>query len=303
MNIRIYAKLMLSAFFWGGSAIAGKYALQDYSPALVTFARFFIAALIVFLLVNTKKTLLTVGLKQHLQLFIIALAGVSLCYYFYFRGLLLSSAFNAGIIEATTPLLTLLIAALCGMERLTLRQLSGLLIAWLGVGVTMTNGDWRRLAGDGYNVGDLLLLVSTLCFGVYNILTRRWQMAIPDRVFMFWFFFYGSMALLPWLIGEAWRQPAAFSPRAALQPLPLLSILFMAAGGSVIAYLFFNQGIRAIGASAAAAFINLVPFVTVFLSVCLLGERVGIFQWTGAVTILVGVLVASQRRRAALARS
>ncbi|MFE8146144.1 DMT family transporter [Brenneria goodwinii] len=293
MNGRIYVKLMLSAFFWGSSVVAGKYALQIYRPSEISFFRFFIAAVIMFFLVNPKKAIFVISPRNHLRLFILSLAGVTLCYYFSFNGLHLSSAFNTGIIEATTPLLTLLIAVVCGMERMTFNQLAGLITAYLGIGITISNGSWQALVNADYNSGDILILLSTLCFAIYNILTRKWQLAIPDRVFMFYFFFYGCLALLPWLILDAGNR-VAIPWYDALRPLPLFSILFMAAGGSVVAYLFFNQGISAIGVSKAASFINLVPLVTVFLSVGLLGETAGVSQWLGAVIILAGVFLANK---------
>ncbi|MDX5627065.1 MULTISPECIES: DMT family transporter [unclassified Brenneria] len=291
MNIRVYIKLALSAFFWGGSAIAGKYALQVYSPSFVTFFRFFIAALIMFIIVRRDHASLRLDTRNHLQLFIIASAGVSMCYYFYFNGLYHSSAFNAGIIEATIPLLTLLFAALCKMERIMLYQLFGLTIAYVGVGLTITNGSWKVIKEASYNIGDIMLLISTVCFGVYNVLTKRWQIKIPGMVFMFYFFFYGSIALFPWFFNG---QKESFSTDINMLSLAWVAILFMSLGGSVIAYLFFNQGIAEIGASRAASFINLVPFITVFLSVIVLRERSELFQWMGAAIILAGVFIANK---------
>lgn len=290
MIIKTYATLILSAFFWGASAIAGKYALQVYTPSIVTFLRFFVAALIMLLLVWKQRKTLVPGIHIHLRLFIIALTGVSLCYYFYFNGLYASTAFNAGIIEATIPLLTLLLATLCRMEKVSRYQITGLVMAYFGVMITITDGDWRVIVESSYNTGDILLLLSTVCFGVYNILTRRWQMAIPGKVFMFWFFFYGSLALVPWLIID---HAPPLRQELVTPLLALAAIIFMSLGGSVIAYFLFNQGIAEIGASRAASFINLVPVITVFLSVFVLKEQAGIFQWTGAIVILTGVCIAN----------
>lgn len=68
----------------------------------------------------------------------------------------------------------------------------------------------------------------------------------------------------------------------------------MALCGSVMAYLFFNEGISKIGVSKASSFINLVPLITAFLSIYVLGEKTTIPQWIGAAVILSGILLSNK---------
>ncbi|WP_413742354.1 DMT family transporter [Sodalis sp. RH15] len=294
MNIKVYIALSLSAFFWGGSAIAGKYALDVFVPSIVTFLRFFIAALIILCFIKDKNKLIRIDLITHLRMFVTAIFGVTLCYYFYFNGLNGSSAFNAGIIEATIPLITLLIAAMSGMEHVKPWQLFGLIIAYLGVTITITGGDLNILSAASYNIGDVMLLVSTLCFGIYNVLIKRWVIPLPGMIRMFYLFFYGSIAFLPWVVADAFHLQFYCYPGKSITFISIASLLFMSIGGSVLAYLFFNQGIDKIGATKAASFINLVPFITVLLSVFVLKEPAGLFKWLGALIIIAGVMLSNR---------
>jgi len=293
MNIKVYTTLAFSAFFWGGSAIAGKYAMAVFIPSVVTFMRFFLAALIIYIFIKNKKQLLHISFNMHLRMFITALFGVTLCYYFYFTGLNSSSAFNAGIIEATIPLITLVIASMLGMESVKPWQLLGLIIAYLGVAITISGGKWTSITGAAYHFGDIMLLVSTLCFGIYNVLIKRWIIPLSGMVRMFLLFFYGSLALLPWLLLDIYRQVNFCYPGQAISMISIGSLLFMSVGGSVLAYLFFNRGIDEIGATKAASFINLVPFITVFLSVTVLREPADIIKWVGALVIISGVMISN----------
>ncbi|WP_162366420.1 DMT family transporter [Acerihabitans arboris] len=294
MRMKVYITLSLSAFFWGGSAIAGKYALAVFVPSFVTFIRFFLAAAIIFILIDNKKQLLHINWVTHVRMLVTAIFGVTLCYYFYFNGLNTSSAFNAGIIEATIPLITLLIASLSGMERVKPWQLLGLIVAYLGVAITISGGNWHSVKDSSYNIGDIMLLISTLCFGVYNVLIKRWNIPISGMVRMFFLFLYGSLAFLPWVFTDAYHQVAFCYPGRTITLISIASIIFMSIGGSVLAYLFFNQGIDEIGATKAASFINLVPFITVFLSVFVLKEPAGLVQWIGAVVIISGVMLSNR---------
>ncbi|EHT3572056.1 DMT family transporter [Salmonella enterica] len=292
--INVYLKLVFVAFFWGASTIAGKIALQYSTPAIVIFFRFFIATIIMLPILWIKKEPINIELRSHIKSAIISLAGVSFCYYLYFNGLNLSSAFNAGVIEAITPLVTVLFAFLLNMERINSYQISGLILAYLGVLMTITKGNWNILTTSDYNTGDILLLLSTFCFGAYNILTKRWQININPNVFMFYFFLYGCLTLSPWLIYSGWKD-FYNEMNKMFNPAPLAAEVFMALCGSVMAYLFFNEGIAKIGVSKTSSFINLVPLITALLSVYLLDEIANIYQWTGAAIILAGVFLSNKQ--------
>ncbi|EBW6364408.1 EamA family transporter [Salmonella enterica subsp. enterica serovar Oranienburg] len=128
-------------FFGGASAIAGKIALQYCPPSMVIFFRFLISAIIMALILLYKKESFNIDFHSHIKSTIISLVGVSFCYYLYFNGLDLSSAFNAGITEATTPLITMIFAFLLKMERINIYQVAGLILAYVGVLITMTKGN------------------------------------------------------------------------------------------------------------------------------------------------------------------
>jgi drug/metabolite transporter (DMT)-like permease len=74
--------------------------LESLLPSQVTFLRFFIAFVIlgIFILV-IKQYKVKISLFEHIKLAILGFVGIALCYYFYFKGLYYSTAFNAGLIE------------------------------------------------------------------------------------------------------------------------------------------------------------------------------------------------------------
>ncbi|GAL33087.1 metabolite transporter (DMT) superfamily [Vibrio maritimus] len=176
----------------------------------------------------------------------------------------------------------------------------GFLAAYVGVVYIVFDGQLEKLLSIEYSVGDLLLLVSTFCFAVYNIFVERNKQDTPNHLFMYYTFLYGSLLLLPWPLLEWWITNSTM----VLKPVGLdaiVAVLFMALGGSVVAYLFFNQAISVIGAASASSIINLVPVITVFLSVFYLKEEISISQWIGSAIIFVGVAISNyepKRRQA-----
>lgn len=296
MHKSIYIKLILSAFFWGSSAIAGKIAMEDFIPSVTTFSRFFIAALILFIYVFSQKAFVKLTITDHIKLMILGFIGVTLCYYFYFQGLFLSSAFNAGLIEATIPLLTLFFAILIKEEAVDIQKSSGFILAYLGVFIIIAKMDIRNIIHSSYNLGDVLLLLSTLFFAIYNILIKKFHLKGSFLIKTAYIFLYGSLALLPWVFYDIATTRTLYQIGGSAHLISVTSLLFMAVGGSVLAYIFFNQGIHVIGASAASSFINLVPCITLILSIFILGEKPIIYQWIGAFIIFAGVILANRKR-------
>lgn len=285
----VQIKLIFSAIFWGSSAIAGKILLENTLPSQVTFLRFFLAFIILglFLLAN-RKHFSKITFIEHIKLAVLGCVGIALCYYFYFTGLHYSSAFNAGLLEATIPLVTLAISVLIGEEQFHLENTIGFIIAYIGVVIIVSKLELSVVINSNYNFGDILLLIGTLCFGIYNVLLRKFKFNFKSQYLkLFLIFMYGSIAILFWLIYDLKHTTMNWS----FSFVEVISIILLSFGASVLAYVFFNEGINKAGASKASAFINLVPIVTIILSVLILKEKPVLSQVIGSIVILLGVYI------------
>ncbi len=240
-----YIKLIISAFFWGSSAIAGKILFKVSCPSQVSFLRFFLAfCFIGFFLLIKRKYFVFVSFSEHLKLAILGVVGIALCYYFYFKGLYLSSAFNAGIIESTIPLITLFISVMVGEEKFELANTIGFIIAYIGVIIIVTKMDLSIIINSNYNFGDVLLLLSTLCFGIYNVLVKKFHFKFKSQYMkLLLIFMYGSIAIFFWLIVDLQTTSMVWD----FSLLEIVAILVLSLGASVLSYIFFNHGISKLG--------------------------------------------------------
>ena len=101
----IYLKLLLTAFFWGGTFIAGRIVAQDVGPFSAAFFRFMIAS--VFLLLFTYKLEGKFELPQKGQwipVFLLGMTGVFSYNVFFFKGLKIISAGRAAVIIAKSDI-------------------------------------------------------------------------------------------------------------------------------------------------------------------------------------------------------
>ena len=108
-----------------------------------------------------------------------------------------------------------------------------------------------------------------------------------------WTVAVGALALL---VLAQWQQPPL--PQLAQQPLPVFLILgYMAVCGTVLAYIFWLQGIQALGPQRAAITFNLVPVSALLVNLAL-GTPPTLEQCLGLLLVFAGVLVASGARPA-----
>jgi drug/metabolite transporter (DMT)-like permease len=104
-----------------------------------------------------------------------------------------------------------------------------------------------------------------------------------------WTLLLGAAGLLPFAL------PGLLSaPWGALPPVFWLSLAWLVLFPTLVAYVFWMEGIRRAGAGAAAAFMFLCPVSALLLSAAWLGERPGPLQLAGGLLLLLGVRLAGR---------
>lgn len=280
-----YSLVTIAAFFWGANFLLGGYVIHDIPPLWAAALRFTLGAALMFAIVGVKRERMWPALRQHGAIYallgVVGIVGFNL---FFFYALRYTSANNAALIMATNPLLTtLLVAAMLG-ERVSLRHWLALPIALAGVAVVVTHGDLHDLLALQLSHGDVLMLCADIFWALYNVLCRRYMPSATPLVNTTGIMMVGAIVLLAVALGSG-SYPAALSTKAAV------SLGIMAAGGTVLAYLFWSMGIAKLGAARTAIFLNLVPVFAMLLGVLVEDIPTGA-QLVGGLLVLVGVTVA-----------
>jgi len=100
----------------------------------------------------------------------------------------------------------------------------------------------------------------------------------------------GDLVVLPFWIGEM-----ALGRRIAWTPTTLVALLSVALFSSVLAYIFWNRGVEAVGAQVAGLFIHLMPVFGVLLAWLFLDERLHLYHVAGIALILTGIALTTRR--------
>ncbi len=169
---RVLLPLMTSVLF-SGSYIAGKYTTLDLGPLTTTLLRYFIALLFLSsLLLHYKGSALILRRRDIVPALLLGLFGIVGYHYFFFLSLRYTEVANTAIINALSPVLTSVAAAIVIKERLSRGNYAGVLVAFLGVLILLSRGDIDTILAFRFNKGDLLMLLSVACWVVYELLIR-----------------------------------------------------------------------------------------------------------------------------------
>lgn len=289
MHLRAYFFLVIAALCWGGNAVVGKLAIGHVSPMILTMWRWIFACALIFALSLPQLKKDWPVVKRHLPL----LFGLGAIGYTLFNVLLYSAvhyttAINVTIEQAAIPFLIFLANLLFFRIRISLAQVIGFSLTLVGVALTASHGDLKSLLELELNFGDALMLIAVAAYAAYTILLR-WRPPVDWRTLMAIPALAALLCTLP-LVGWEISSGNAVWPDAYGWVVALYTALF----ASLVAQIFYVQGIVHIGANRAGLFINLVPVFGTLLSVLILGEELYGFHILALVLALGGIAIAER---------
>jgi drug/metabolite transporter (DMT)-like permease len=287
-NGPITVRFVLLALVWGASFLLIKVGDGGLSPAQVVFARLGFGALALGIVVAVTRTSLPRDWRTWGHLAVLAITLCVLPFLLFAVAEQHVSSGLASILNATTPLMTMLVTVLAlRQEQLTATRVSGLLLGFLGV-VTLT-GPWQS-SGGGSVLAELACLGATLCYGIGFTYLRRFitpRGLTPVSV--------GFCQVLAGTVLVALTLPWTRLPAPHLSGSIVLSMIVLGAAGTGIAYVWNTQIVAAWGAVNGAAVTYLTPIVGVVLGIVVLHEPLRWNEPVGAVLVILGVLTAHGR--------
>jgi drug/metabolite transporter (DMT)-like permease len=288
-----YLLLTLAALFWTGNWVVGRMLADLVPPSALTFWRWAIAVTLLLPFVGPRlwsaRRLLA---REWRPLVVLGLLGGGLHNVLQYWGLDYTLATNGAILNATTPVLIIVLGTLVFGDPFPRRAAAGAAIALLGTLALITRLDYAMLASVGPNRGDLLIFVSMMMLSGYTVGLRRRPAGLDPLSFLACF---AIVALVPVGIGYAIEHAAG--QRIVLNPTSIAGMLYIAVFPALLAYLFWDIGVRAVGAARAGVFMYLMPVFGSVLGMALLGERFALYHAVGMGLIFAGVAIATRARR------
>ena len=273
---------------WGCSFIFIKLGLEFLTPFGVAFVRCALGAITLLIVVKIKKIKLPSDKSTWRKLWILAmLLNVIPGILFAYAEVYVTSVL-AGIINATTPLATLIVMLIAFREeRLKVEQIIGIIIGAIGVMVVL--GIWQGV-GENQLTGVIALLIAVTCYGIsfpYTVrniipLGLKPEAAATTQLVM------AAITLLPFYLFDGISQDN-------YRTSSLLAMLALGILGSGVAYIWNFSIIAAAGSSIASSVTYLTPVVAIIVGWVFLGEALSWFEPVGALLVIIGAATSQGR--------
>lgn len=281
---------LVVGFIWGCSFIFIKGGLEFLTPIGVAFIRCALGALTLYTFAKIKKIDLPRGKKALFHIWIVSLLLNVFPGIFFALAETEVTSILAGIINAVTPLMTLMAILLVNREeRPKLTQIIGLLLGFTGVLIVL--GAWNGLGDNPWWAVGILLLAVT-CYGFSFPYTRRFVLPLGLRTeaIVSQQLILASFTLLPlYLIDGIAKDEYRVGP--------VLSMIALGVFGSGFAYLWNFKVMQIAGSAIASSVTYLTPVVAVIVGIIFLGEKVTWNEPAGALVVLLGAAIAQERIR------
>ena len=279
--------MVLSMTCWGFSWTSGKI-LSAYSDSLtISFVRFLITFISLFLVVLALKDKFVIK-KSGLADLTIASALLSLYTYLFFQGLVYGKAGAGGVlVTVLNPIVAYAITIALAKRRPTRNETIGLLLGLIAGCVLLrvfTNGSHIMSAGN------IFFLFAAILWAILSRFTARAGRYGSSVTFSFWLYGLSSLMLLVF---------AGLAPAIELieqgDGIFWLNIFFSGTITTALATTFYFAATARLGASTASSFIFLVPFSAALGSWIFLDEKIETHTIMGGLLGIAAVYILNKK--------
>lgn len=284
--------MILATFIFGANYVVGRAATGEVPPYMLGFTRWAGASLIV--LPFTLRYVRADWQRVRANWKLLVLAGTLMPFLgagVTYVAMTKTIAINAGIVQTSLSIFTVLLARIFLAERLGRLQVLGAVAAIIGVLVIVLRGDLAVLLSLSINTGDVILVFCNMALAGYAITVKRLPAGFHPMTVLSVVFVVGAAVHAPFMIGEFVGGEAINHSLVALS-----GMLFVALFPSVVAIMCWNHAIATLGPNRASFYMYLVPVFTALLGFALLGETLAVYHIAGCVLIVAGVTLSTRGR-------
>jgi len=274
--------------FWGGNAVAGKFAVGEISPLMLTAIRWLIASVILLIVAHRHIVRDWPVIRQRLPyLFLLGAFGFAIFNAALYTSLKYTTAINVTIFQAAMPMIIFALNFMVFRTRIHWAQALGYAVTLIGVLITASRGDISLLADLALNRGDVMILIGTFIYACYSV-------ALRSRPKIHWLSFI-TVLVCAAAMTSAVVAVTEILDGSVIWPRSITAwsvIVYTVVFPSLISQVLFARGVELIGSNRAGLFMNLVPIFGSILAVLLLGETFQLYHGLALVLVIGGIAIA-----------
>jgi len=287
-RILAYFLLALAALFFALNTNIARASADEVPPLALTFWRLFLSILILapFTIRNCWKSWSLIR-ENFWLLNLLAALQMTVFNALVYSGLNYTQAINGNLLQGAFPICVLVASVIFVRQRITFWQWIGVLLGLAGLVWIVIRGEPDRLLGLEVNLGDPLVFLGVFSSATYAAILFKRPKEIALTPFIFLLLVLGAVQIFPFYLWEHFTQRSLPMTHTAIG-----AVLSIAVFASVLAQIFFAEGIRRVGAPTGGNIIYLTPVFGVIIAITLLGETFQFFHAIGILLIALGILFA-----------
>jgi drug/metabolite transporter (DMT)-like permease len=290
IDARDWSLLGLLSVLWGGSFFFNGVVLRELPPLTLVLLRVALAAIILLPLLWVYRIQFPRGFSGWKPFFAMGLLNNVLPFSLIVAGQTTIPSGLASILNATTPLFTVVVMAAAGEEKLQARRIAGVIVGLIGVVILR---GWN-FGGEGFwsgqGIGILLCLAGAFSYGLAALVARR-LLSNPPPLGTATFQLLASSVMMSVVAGVVERPWLLRMPDV----MTWLAVFGLAALSTALAYIVFFQILRRSGATNVMLVTLLVPVTAILLGSLVLGEQISPREIAGALVIGSALLLIDGR--------
>jgi len=281
---------------WGLSFLFVELALISFSPIGIAFLRGLLGAVSLLVLVAVTRQKLPRVWRHWLHISIVAVLLNAAPGFLFALGQETVSSSIAGVINATTPLMTVLIIISFFRDQTpTFDQFLGIVVGFFGILLVMEVFSSSNKASIA---GVITLLMATLCYGLAMPYAKRFVSPLPYSPYVLAASQVSASAALTALPAILWGITHDVITGTSLAGIALLGVL-----GTGVAYVWNYRNIELAGSVVASSVTYITPVVAVIAGVLVLGDQLSPSQVAGGILIVLSALLVQGRLRVTRTRN
>lgn len=295
MNLQDWGLLVFLSLLWGGSFMFVGLAIKEMSPFLIVLSRVVIAAAILLPVHWLLQGPLPCDARSWISFAGVSVTNNIIPFTLFTVGQSMISSGLASVINATTPLFTLSILALAGLESFSARKVIGLVFGLAGVAVIKGMTPF----GSGTEaLGILLCLLAAVSYGFGSLWAKQRLMQVPPLTAS-----TGQLLCSSLLMGVIVVVFDDVRPIAGVSATGWSAILGLAVLSTAVAYIVFFRLITHAGPANANLVTMLIPVSAILMGYLVLDEKLKSNEIAGALIIILALVIIDGRALTWLNRS
>ncbi len=278
---------------WGSSFAVTRVAVRQTPPVTFAFLRFAIASVIYLPVFLVKRKSLPAGFFRTIpwgRVIMMALTGIVLYFFFFNLSLTALPASAGAMIQGFIPVCIAGFAAVFLNEKLTAKQLAGILLSVTGVLLIGLLADKTGEKSSSVK-GTALMIMAVFCWAGYNVLSKKVSQLHPLMITIVTAF-AGTAMLLPLAVYENYG-----SGFPSLSGASWFSVLYLGIFGSALGYFLYSKALESLSAVMVGNFINLDPVIGLLIAILFLPEHINAAQIAGGILVLAGIVLSTIGQR------